>query len=524
MSELRQQYTGQVVLRKRPLTETDVRVVQTKGLGKALRGAVTGNIIEWYEFGVFGFLITVMGPVFLPNTDPTIQSLYLFGTFAVTFLARPLGGVFFGWLGDRIGRRRVLSITLLMMSLATLLTGLLPGYAVIGVWAPVLLVTMRLIQGFSASGEFTNAATFLSEYSPDRRRGFFVGVLACTTYIGFALGAGLVGVLQLTTSEQFMHEWGWRIPFLVAAPMTAIALYFRYRVEETPAFSAVLRQRERLEEQRGEVAQNMAVGQVVRKHWRSILPVMGIAAAGNVVAYIMLSFAPTYLSQTLGFSGAQGNLVLFPLYIVAAIATVVTGAWSDHLGRKRILTVGAFIGLVLAVPAFMLMSMGSLLLATGGAVLVLLSSAVFSQSYASTLPEQFPTEARSSALGLAYNVGNAAFGGTAPLIVGALIASTGNALVPAFYLVGAGCLALVSILGLRETSGRPLNGSMPSVSTQEEAAQLVAGQHQDSRLDLELMPLPYVAYSVDAEGRELPLSPEDPAAVRAAEAAGVTVV
>lgn len=510
-----------IQFRKRRLRQDDIRVVQPSGLSRALKGAVAGNIIEWYEFGVFGFLITVMGPVFLPDADPAVQSLYLFGTFAVTFVARPVGGIFFGWLGDRIGRRRVLTFTLLLMSLATLATGLLPGYAVIGIWAPVLLVLMRLVQGFSASGEYTSAATFLSEYAPDKRRGLFVGMLASTTYIGFALGAGLVGVLQLTTSAEFMHDWGWRIPFLAAAPLTAIAVYFRYRVKESPAFAAVLKERELVEEQHGEGAKNVNVLGVIKSQKRFILPVIGIAAAGNVIAYTMLSYAPTYLNQTLGFEGPLGNLVLFPLYVIATFITVFAGALSDKIGRKRMLLVGGLVGVFFAIPAFVMMGAESVIAAMAGALLVMISSAIFSQSYASTLPEQFPTEARSSALVLAYNVGNAAFGGTAPLMIGVLVASTGNTMVPAFYLMGAALLGLISLAFLKETSARPLNGSMPNVETEEEASQLLAEQVTNPKLDLGLMPLPYVAFTSTSDGEALELPSNDPEVRRAAEAAGL---
>jgi MHS family proline/betaine transporter-like MFS transporter len=505
-----------IEFRRRPLTTDDVRIVEPTALSRAVKGAAVGNIIEWYEFGVFGFLITVMGPVFLPDASPAAQSLYLFGTFAVTFVARPLGGIFLGWLGDRVGRRKVLTFTLLLMSLATLATGLLPGYAQIGMLAPILLVLLRLIQGFSASGEYTGAATFLSEHAPDRRRGFFVGMLACTTYLGFAMGAGLVGALQLTTSAEFMHDWGWRIPFLVAGPMTAVALYFRYRVKESPAFEAVLNER-----QEGTIGREPAsptVLAVVRTQWRSILPVMGIAAAGNVIAYTMLSYAPTYLTQTLGFEGARGNIILFPLYIAAAAVTALAGAYSDRIGRKPMLLIGALIGVLLSVPAFALMGSGSVVAAMLGALLVMTASAIFSQSYASTLPEQFPTQARASALGLAYNVGNAAFGGTAPLVVGALVASTGSAMVPAYYLLVAALLGLLSLAFLKETSARPLNGSVPNVETEEEAHHVVSAQ--DS-IDLASVPLPYEPYASGPDGQVVALSADDPAVRRAADAAGL---
>lgn len=507
--------------RKRQLTPDDVRIVDPTKHSRALKGAVVGNIIEWYEFGVFGFLIAEMGPVFLPESNTVVQTLYLFGIFAATFVVRPIGGIFLGWLGDRIGRRKVLTYTLLLMSLATLSTGLLPGYSAIGVWAPILLVAIRLLQGFSASGEYTGAVTFLGEHSPDRRRGLFVGLLASSTYIGFAMGAGMVGVLRLTTSPEFMQEWGWRIPFLAAGPLTAIALYFRYRVNESPAFAAVLKERQAA--QHGDAKKNMSVIRVVKAQWRSILPVIGIASAGNVVAYTMLSYVPTYLNQTLGFTGAQGSLLLFPLYLAATIVTAFAGALSDKIGRKSMLLIGIIVGALLAVPAFAMMGSGSVALAMLGAFFVMLSSAVFSQSFASTLPEQFPTEARSSAMGLAYNVGNAAFGGTAPLVLGALVASTGNKMVPAFYLIGAAVLGLFALAFLKETSNRPLNGSLPSVESEEERRELLAAQGTNPRLDPDLMPLPYVAFTEAADGTAIELSPDEPDVRRAADTAGVNL-
>lgn len=197
------------------------------------------------------------------------------------------------------------------------------------------------------------------------------------------------------------------------------------------------------------------------------------------------------------------------------------GAHSDRVGRKRMLLAGVLIGVFLAIPAFAMMGSGSLTAAMIGALLVMVSSAIFSQSYASTLPEQFPTEARSSALGLAYNAGNAAFGGTAPLVVGTLVASTGNAMVPAYYLVGAALLGLLSLTFLKETSARPLHGSLPNVAGEEEARRLVATQESNRKLDHALMPLPYVAFALTSDGQVVQLSSQDPEVRRAAAAAGL---
>jgi MFS transporter, MHS family, proline/betaine transporter len=457
----------------------DVRVVNKTALRRAVTGTVVGNVIEWYEFGVFGYLITTMGPVFLPESDPTVQTLYLFGTFAVTFLARPLGGVFFGWLGDKIGRRRTLTITLLVMAAATFATGLLPGYETWGIWAAVCLMLLKLVQGFSASGEYTGGATFISEYAPDRRRGFYTGFMG-SSYLGFAFGAGFVSILQLSLGPAAMEQYGWRIPFLVAGPLAAIGLYFRYRIEESPTFAAVLR----AQETESTAVRTKGVFEVVRSHRRLIIAVIGISAAGNVIAYTLTSFTPTYLTTSLGFDSAHGTLVTFPLFVVAAIGTWAFAALSDRIGRKPILYAGAATALVLPVPAFLLMRLEQPWSALVGTALIALPAMMFSSSFAATLPAQFPTASRASALGLSYNVGNAAFGGTAPFAITALIGATGDSMIPAYYLMAAAVIGGISVLFLKETAGRPLHGSLPNVASAEEARDLVKNQHTDPLIDV----------------------------------------
>lgn len=482
--------------RKRRLRLSDVRIVDRPVLRRAVAGTVVGNVIEWYEFGVFGYLITTMGAVFLPKSDPAVQSLYLFGTFAVTFLARPLGGIFFGWLGDRIGRRRTLTITLSVMAIATFAMGLLPSYSVIGFWSPALLVLLKLAQGFSASGEYTGGATFISEHAPDRRRGFYTGFMG-TSYLGFALGAGLVALLDSALSHEEMVQYGWRVPFLIAAPLGGIAVYFRYRIEESPAFAAVLKN----EDTASEDAKSETVAKVLKSNWRLILAVTGISAAGNVIAYTLTSYVPTYLTTSLGFGSAQGAAVTFPLYVIAAIGVQRFAALSDRLGRKPILFFGAVAGIVLPVPAFLLMASGRPVEAFIGTAFIALPAMAFSSSFAATLPAQFPTRARASALGLSYNVGNAALGGTAPLVIAALIGATGDKLVPAYYLIAAAVIGGISVFFIRETARRPLPGSLPTVGSADEAAELVRNQDDDPHLDLQAMPLPLATTKQGTSGR-----------------------
>ena len=219
----------------RRLTVDDVTVVDRPMLRRAVAGTVVGNLMEWYDIGVYGYLAVIIGRAFLPDASAGAQSLFSLGVFAVTFVARPLGGVVLGQLGDRLGRQRVLAFTLIMMAAATFLIGVLPDFSVIGIWAPILLIVLKLAQGFSTGGEYAGATTFITEYAPDKSRGFYASLLDLGSYMGFAIGAAFVSILQLTLSAETMQGFAWRIPFLVALPLGLIAIYFRLKIEDTPA-------------------------------------------------------------------------------------------------------------------------------------------------------------------------------------------------------------------------------------------------------------------------------------------------
>ena len=302
---------------KRRLKESDVNVVDKPMLSKALGGTIVGNTMEWYDVGVFGYLITTMGPVFLPEADKSVQTLFLLGTFAATFLARPLGGVVFGWLGDKVGRQKVLATTLMLMAASTFAVGLLPGYAQIGIWAAALLVILKLIQGFSTGGEYAGATTFVSEYAPDKRRGYFASFLDMGSYIGFALGAALVSVLQLTIGQSAMEDWGWRLPFLIAGPLGVIAVYFRSKIEESPQFQATLDAQEALAKDAASQDAAVAKGPVgiIKAYWRQIILAMILAAAANTVGYALTSYMPTYLTESKGYDPVHGTLLTIPVLV-----------------------------------------------------------------------------------------------------------------------------------------------------------------------------------------------------------------
>jgi MHS family proline/betaine transporter-like MFS transporter len=478
------------LLPRRRLKVSDVNVVNKPMLKKALGGTIVGNTMEWYDVGVFGYLITTMGPVFLPESDPSTQTLFLLGTFAATFIARPLGGVIFGWFGDKVGRQKVLAATLMLMAASTFAIGLLPGYAQIGLWAAALLVLLKVVQGFSTGGEYAGATTFVSEYAPDKRRGFFASFLDLGSYLGFAIGAALVSVLQLTMGQAAMEEWGWSFPFLLAGPLGLIAVYFRSKIEESPQFQATLDAQEELSKEAGKSADGAAKGPVgvMKANWRAIIVAMILVAAANTAGYALTSYMPTYLTESKGYDPVHGTLLTIPVLGVMSLCIPLTGKLSDRIGRRPVLWIGAVSTIVLAAPAFLLIGVGEIWSTVAGLSLIAFPVTFYVANLASALPAQFPTASRYSAMGIAYNFSVAIFGGTTPFIVAALITATGNDMMPAYYLMATSAVGAVAIYFLKESANRPLPGSMPSVGTKAEAHELVATQDENPLINLDDMP------------------------------------
>ena len=278
-----------------------------------------GNCVEWFDFAVYGFLATYIGANFFPSDNPTASLLATFAVFGAAFFVRPLGGLVFGPIGDRLGRQRVLALVIILMSAASFAIGLLPTYATIGIWAPILLVFLRLLQGFSVGGEYGGAGSFVAEYSPDERRGYMVSWLMFSTLIGFLMGSVVVTALSALISEDAMSSWGWRIPFLIAGPLGIVGLYIRLRLEETPEFRAL--------ETTGEVAQ-APLKEAFVENWRQILQVAGIAIIHNVGFYMVFTYMPTYFSTELGF----GQTASFVSIVLAGL----TGAEEDRAGRVTV--------------------------------------------------------------------------------------------------------------------------------------------------------------------------------------------
>ncbi|MFB6845134.1 glycine betaine/L-proline transporter ProP [Streptomyces sp. NPDC056373] len=433
-------------------TVTDPALVK-----RAVKAAALGNAMEWFDFGVYSYIAVTLGKVFFPSGNPTAQLLSTFGAFAAAFLVRPLGGMIFGPLGDRVGRQKVLALTMIMMAAGTFAIGLIPSYATIGVGAPILLLVARLVQGFSTGGEYAGASTFIAEYAPDKRRGFLGSWLEFGTLAGYIGGAGLVTIMTALLSADDLTSWGWRIPFLVAGPMGIIGLYLRLRLEETPAFAA---EAEKAENNRPKTPlREMVTGQ-----WRALLLCVGLVLVFNVTDYMLLSYMPSYLTGQLHYDETHGLLVVLGVMAVMMIAQPFVGALTDRVGRRPVIATGCAGFLLLSVPALLLIRQGSLLAVALGMGALGMLLVCFTASMPSALPALFPTKVRYGSLSIGFNVSVSLFGGTTPLVVTALIGATGNMMMPAYYMMAAAVIGGFAVWRMAESAGRPLPGSAPSVA------------------------------------------------------------
>ncbi|MFH9888674.1 MFS transporter [Streptomyces luteogriseus] len=422
-----------------------------------MKAAALGNAMEWFDFGVYSYIAVTLGKVFFPSGNPTAQLLSTFGAFAAAFLVRPLGGMVFGPLGDRVGRQKVLALTMIMMAAGTFAIGLIPSYATIGVGAPILLLVARLVQGFSTGGEYADASTFIAEYAPDKRRGFLGSWLEFGTLAGYIGGAGLVTIMTALLSTDDLTSWGWRIPFLIAGPMGIIGLYLRMHLEETPAFAA---EAEKAENNRPKTPlREMVTGQ-----WRALLLCVGLVLVFNVTDYMLLSYMPSYLTGQLHYDETHGLLVVLGVMAVMMIVQPFAGALTDRVGRRPVIATGCAGFLLLSVPALLLIREGSLLAVALGMGALGMLLVCFTASMPSALPALFPTKVRYGSLSIGFNVSVSLFGGTTPLVVTALIGATGNMMMPAYYMMAAAVIGGFAVWRMAESAGRPLPGSAPSVA------------------------------------------------------------
>ena len=419
-------------------------------LRRAIGASAMGNAVEWFDYGIYAYGVTYISAALFPGSTAE-ATLFALATFAISFLVRPFGGLFWGPLGDRLGRKGVLALTILIMSVATLGVGLVPSYDTIGWWAPALLIVLRMVQGFSTGGEYGGAATFMAEYAPDRTRGFCGSFLEFGTLAGFSLGAFLMLGFSLALGDEAMHAWGWRLPFLIAAPLGLVGLYLRSRMEDTPCFRELEAAGE-LEEHTSTQFKDLLLG-----FWKQLVLLGGLVVALNVVNYVLLAYMPTYMSKELGMSANMSLLVPLLGMLCMMVFLPLAGAISDRVGRKKMWwfsLVGLFVAVV---PMFRLMEQGTAGALIGFAVLGLLYVPQLA-TISATFPAMFPTHVRYAGMAIAYNVSTSLFGGTAPAVNDWLIGVTGDTLVPAYYMMASCAIGALALVFVTETAGCSLRG------------------------------------------------------------------
>lgn len=420
---------------------------RSSAMRRVLGSAAIGQFVEWYDFVIYAYSAAIIAKLFFPNTDPAAALLSTFAVYAVGFVMRPLGGFVFGSLGDRIGRRQVLSLVILMMGGATVAIGLLPTYAQIGIMAPILLVVCRLIQGLSAAGETVGSNSFVAEHAPADKRGLYVAFTYSFANIPPIVAALFVLLLTNILSGDDYTSWGWRIPFLIGGPLALIGLYIRNKVDESPAFKAT---------QAAKRVASTPLRDAVQSQKQQMAFSFALAAFSSLGFYTLSGYFVSYLTTTVGLDSNSALISNSIALFVAFLVMILGGRLSDKYGRKPLLLAGVVINALVCIPAYLLAAQGNLLSAVLGQSLLAFGCGLFWGPVGIALLELFPTRTRFSASAVSYNMAYTIFGGTAPFLGVWLVMQTGSKIAPAVYMAAVSVAVLLVVLCMPETSKRSL--------------------------------------------------------------------
>ncbi len=417
---------------------------------RALFGSAVGSIIEWYDYFLYGTMSAIVfGNLFFPSSDPLTSQLLSLASFALAFLIRPIGGIVFAHIGDQIGRKKTLAVTLAIMGISTVLIGLLPTYAQIGTWAPVLLTILRLMQGLALGGEWGGGVLLAVEYSPRNRRGFYGAVPQTGALLGLALGNVVASVLSSALSEDAFLSYGWRIPFIVSIVLVALGMWIRNHVDETPSFKKINVEKK---------TSRIPLLETLRNHWGAVLVVIGAKVIETSTFFLFATFTVSYLVG-LGFARITALNIVLIAALLAVPMMLLFGAMSDRVGRKAMFMAGTVAIMVYILPYFWLLNQGSVVLA---AIAVILGFSVIWSAYGAMIgtlfAESFPASVRYTGVSLGYQVGAAIVGGPLPLIATALLAYYHGSYVPVgLFVILCGVVSLVALAFTRDRSGVELD-------------------------------------------------------------------
>ncbi|MCC7260069.1 MAG: MFS transporter [Alphaproteobacteria bacterium] len=414
---------------------------------KVILSGMVGNVLEWYDFALYGYFATIISQQFFPGGDAYVSLIAAYGAFAAGFLMRPVGAILFGIIGDRFGRKAALAVAILMMAIPTACIGLLPTYAQIGLWAPVLLTVIRLCQGLSLGGEFSGSITFIVEHSSDRHR----GLAGSTTMVGLVGGMLLGSVVASATAGLMepaeLERWGWRVPFLVGLAVGLVGFYIRHCTEESPKYTHT------------KAAGGLSptpVREALTGHTKAMAQGVGIYLAVTVPFYTATVFLITYYAKILG-NPLEDALTLNSVMMVVMMGAMLASGWlSDKVGRKRIMITAAVGYVLLLYPIFWMMGAGSFALAMAAQIVMALLVGAYVGPVPAVLVELFPTRVRYSGMAIAYNVSAALFGGTSPMVATWLIKATGQPTAVAGYVMLFALASLVTLYFYRDRYGEEI--------------------------------------------------------------------
>lgn len=418
----------------------------TKISPRVIMAGAVGSVIEYFDFGVYGYVATILAVQFFASDDPVAALLSTLATFAVAFVLRPLGALLFGYYGDRFGRKNALAATIILMAAASGLIGVLPSYYAIGLWATILLVLARIMQGLAAGGELGGAASFVAEKSPNHRRGMYTSTTQMGALAGSLLASLTVMILNLALGTEAMEDWGWRIPFIIAIPLGLFGLWIRHGLEESEEFEAARKAAQELKKKQ------QPVRTLFTQYPGKVIQVVGLSILLFSAYYIAYVYMNIHMQTVLGFDPDFAYLSTTLTLLVSVIAMPFFGLLADKVGRKKVFIGATIAGILLAVPAFILVEVGGPVAVITHIVFGLVDSALMGVAL-STFAEMFPTPVRYTGIAFGFSVGAALAGGTSPYIATWLVDATGNHLAPAFFMIGTGVITLIAAIFLKETKG-----------------------------------------------------------------------
>ena len=417
---------------------TEVTKTGRKGFRDTAAGIV-GNVLEWYDFAAFGFLAPYIAVAFFPSDNEFAGLIKTFAIFAVGYLMRPLGAILFGHIGDRVGRREALLLSVIMMIVPTILLGMLPTYAAVGITAPILLLLLRLIQGLSIGGEFTASATFVSELAPEGRKGLHASLTMLGAILGILLGSGVAMVLSDTLGEEAMSAWAWRLPFLMGIILGAVAFWMRRSMSSSPEMNDI---------HAGKDDREHPLIEVLKNHRPAVLRLCSVVLMQGASFYVVFVWLSTYLKEIVQ-QPVSNPLLLNTIGLACLLPVIPLAGWlSDRFGRRALLMTAGIGILLCSWPLFIVFQGGDDGMILVGLVVFALLIGMAQGPTPAMMTELFPPEVRLTGIGIGYNVTLALFGGTAPLISTWLISATGTTIAPAFYLMTAAAISLVGAFGL----------------------------------------------------------------------------